>query len=168
MSNNLPRNWEMHWNRKTWRIYCILMPFFQCKPTFFFLYSGYNNRMFICITLFVCHIQVYFNAPCYFESQREIIFTTDIKLQGVQGCYVMKHPNIFILFILPKKLEIPNSKKVNRNPGCTAIILHRITTLGSMPLFVHKVAPSSGQTICEAHYSFLIEIWKWRGTSCKH
>lgn len=50
-----------------------------------------------------------------------------------------ENPNIFILFLLPKKLEIPNSKKVNRNPGCTAIILHRITTLSSMPLFVHKV-----------------------------
>lgn len=56
------------------------------------------------------------------------------------------HENTLILFILViEKLEIPNSKeeKVDKNPGCTVIILHRIKTLGSMLSFVNKVAESS-------------------------
>lgn len=59
------------------------------------------------------------------------------------------HENILILFILViGKLEIPNSKKekVNKNPGCTAIILHGLTILGSMLSFVNEVAEFSKQT----------------------
>lgn len=56
------------------------------------------------------------------------------------------HENTLILFILViEKLEIPNSKKekVDKNPGCTAIILHRIKSLDSMLSFVNEVAESS-------------------------
>lgn len=60
------------------------------------------------------------------------------------------HENIlmFILLRLLEKLEIPNSKKEkeNKNPGCTAIILHRIKTLGSMVSFVNKAAECSEQS----------------------
>lgn len=43
---------------------------------------------------------------------------------------------------------MPNSKKekVNKNPGCTAVILHRSKTLVSMLSFVNKLAESLEQS----------------------
>lgn len=58
------------------------------------------------------------------------------------------HTNILVLFTyVTEKLGIPNSKKekIKADSGCTAIILHRIRTLGSTLSLVNKVAESSKQ-----------------------
>lgn len=67
--------------------------------------------------------------------------------------------------MLLEKLEIPNSKKEkeSKNPGCTAVILHRIKTLGSMLSFVNKAAECSENKAHEAYYPFLVAIQKLRG-----
>lgn len=59
------------------------------------------------------------------------------------------HGNILILFTyFIEKLEIPNStrKRVNKKPGCAAVIFRRVKTLGPTLPLVNGVAESSEQS----------------------
>lgn len=48
---------------------------FQHTPKVYFLYKGYNNRIFIYITLFATfrHFSAYINALRYFESKGKLL-----------------------------------------------------------------------------------------------